>query len=128
MNTLRKEPEFIPRLIRLQMYQGLHGSGGQIGRYRDPEYAADKHDMNPAPGFGNMDLKLTGSFYEKIETMYSGSDAESFSKDPKNKKLTERFGDALFKLNSESLGTLRTELIKPGLVHAFADQTGAQIG
>jgi hypothetical protein len=45
-----------------QLLQGSNSAGESFRRYRNPDYAKMKNLMNPLPGLGNPDLKLTGQF------------------------------------------------------------------
>lgn len=95
-------------VIQLQQEQLKHGkraNGEMIGKYRSKAYAALKHAMNPLPGLGNMDWKLTGALHKDLfidvrEDIYIIDSADS-----KTGSLIERFGDP-FGLNDDSTTTL----------------------
>lgn len=127
-DILSENTDAIVALDKEQMFHGLHGQGGQIGRYKDPEYAADKYEQNPAAGFGQVDLRLTGSFYDKMYARMNGSTLEISSTDSKTDKLAKKYGNAIFKLNVPSKNVLRKDILQPNLVHRFAEKTGAQLG
>lgn len=126
--VLAENTDAIVALNREQMFYGQHGQGGQIGRYKDVRYAEEKYEQNPAAGFGQVDLRLTGSFYEKMYARLNGAALEISSTDSKTDKLATKYGNAIFKLTVPSKNTLRKDILQPGLVHRFAEKTGAQIG
>src|SRR4051812_2935254 len=47
-----------------QQYKGEDVNGGKIGKYRNKAYAFKKYMGNPMPGFGNVDLHLTGDLHK----------------------------------------------------------------
>lgn len=60
--------DFIDINTEGQLLQGTNASGGLIKpNYADKYYARKKAIMNPLPGFGTPDLKLTGEFYKRFE-------------------------------------------------------------
>lgn len=93
------------QLQQEQLKHGLRADGKMIGKYRSKVYAAKKHAMNPLPGLGNMDWKLTGALHKDLfidvrEDIYIMDSADS-----KTGSLIERFGDP-FGLSEESIETL----------------------
>lgn len=107
--------------IRLQN-QMLHGEAktGKIGKYRSLSYAARKVLINPLAGFGNVDLKLTGSFQDLIEIKVDGAGTNTTSADEKAEELRHKYGDEIYGLNKqnksdyslEDMGPVATRIIK----------------
>lgn len=126
--VLRENPDEIPRLIRMQMYSGIHGgTGGKIGRYKDPAYAVMKHELNPDAGLGNVDLRLTGEHYSGIEARLTGGNGiETHSRDKKGEWLADRYGDEIYRLTGESTGALRRDILSPGLVQKWRQKVGGR--
>jgi hypothetical protein len=63
------------RLNTAQMYQGLDSKGARISPgYRNPSYSRKKNLMNPTPGLGVPDLKLTGAFYRGLSIKVQDAD------------------------------------------------------
>ena len=112
--SVEETKEVITEIQRQQMFQGLNAEGKKIGRYRSNKYARVKNEMNPLPGLGIPDLKLTGAFYAKMETDVTPEVFKSFSTDEKNAELTAKYDP--FGLNKESkskyAGKLRPVFIK----------------
>jgi hypothetical protein len=58
--------------------------------------------MNPKPGFGTPDLRLTGEFYSEF-TLPQQTDFFQFgSNDPKTRFLVDRYGRNIFGLSDKS--------------------------
>ena len=113
-HSVEETKEVIAEVQKEQMFQGLNAKGKKIGRYRSNKYARAKNEMNPLPGLGIPDLKLTGAFYAKVETEVTQEAFRSFSTDEKNDELTSKYDP--FGLNKESkseyAGKLRPVFIK----------------
>lgn len=118
----------IVQLNRSQMYFGLNGNAEKIGYYKDRYYAQKKHSINPAPGYNVVDLRYTGDFYRKMELKLNGDGFILTSSDKKAEALAEKYGNIIFKLGPSARNEVILKILQPGLVHAFADKTGAQIG
>lgn len=86
------EDEYL-KLQKDQLLHGLNAKGEEIGFYRNEDYADKKHRQNPKAGFGNVDLKLTGSFYEGISTHISNEGFLIESSDAKAPALEKKYGD-----------------------------------
>ena len=113
-NSVVETKEIITEIQREQMFQGLNGQGKKIGRYRNNKYARAKNEMNPLPGLGIPDLKLTGAFYAGFKTDVTPETFSTSSIDKKNAALTEKYDP--FGLDKESkseyAGKLRPVFVK----------------
>lgn len=113
-HSVEETREVIAEIQKEQMFQGLNAQGKKIGRYRSNKYARAKNEMNPLPGLGIPDLKLTGAFYRGFETKVTPESFNTISTDEKNAELTEKYDP--FGLNKESkseyAGKLRPVFIK----------------
>jgi hypothetical protein len=78
---------------RDQMLHGLRADGKPIGKYRNPAYAAMKNAMNPLPGYGNMDWRLTGQLHADIFIDVREGSFVITSGNEKTTELVEAFGD-----------------------------------
>lgn len=88
-----------------QLLHGLRADGTKIGKYKNRAYALKKAAMNPLPGVGFMDWKLTGELHSDI---FIDVRPETFvidSVDSKTGGLIDRFGDP-FGLTLESRKTV----------------------
>lgn len=102
-----------------QMHRGLNSEGRPIGEYALPTYAEAKHRMNPLPGFGVPDLKVTGAFYEGVYTDVGGMKVEIDSVDSKADDLKARFGENIFGLSDNYKSEYIREFLKPEFVKAI---------
>lgn len=96
--SIDQTKEQYKELQRDQMLSG-EGKNGKIGKYQSKSYASKKEQINPKPGFGNVDLKLTGSFQNEIFVDVRTNSVVVDSADAKSGKLIEKYGDNIFGLN-----------------------------
>lgn len=89
--SVNETRETIAEIQKGQMYKGLNGEGKKIGRYRSNKYARAKSSMNPLPGLGIPDLKLTGAFYAGMITKVDPETFVTTSTDSKNEALTQKY-------------------------------------
>lgn len=59
--------------------------------YRSKSYALRKHAINPLPGLGTPDLKLTGEFYRQIDVEAGANVFDIISKDEKGPMLENKY-------------------------------------
>lgn len=87
--------ETIPQFEKIQkeqLYAGKTKTGTPIKpTYRNKKYAAGKFAMNPLPGFGTPDLKLTGAFYNGIDVEVGKDVFDIISEDEKGPKLERKY-------------------------------------
>ncbi|MDP4151194.1 MAG: hypothetical protein Q8943_17440 [Bacteroidota bacterium] len=106
-----------------QLHQGLNADGEQIGQYRNELYATMKHEMNPLPGFGVPDLRLTGAFYAGIRSVIQGDAVVTESTDEKNTALVEKYGH-LFGLSDKFRQEYVNGSLRPRFRQKVRDVTG----
>jgi hypothetical protein len=131
INESQQNQETISELNREQLTKGLNKEGEKLRKYYDKGYAEMKEGMNPIPGYGNPDLKLTGDFYDSFETIADREDITITATDEKTSMLIEKYnksGGDIFGLSSESIDVVREDILHPGLVANIADKTGCEIG
>jgi hypothetical protein len=97
--TMEEAAPLITDRQKDQMLGGINSEGKKIGRYRSPAYAAMKSRMNPIPGFGIPDLRLTGDFYKGIYTEVRGDKIITDSVDEKTQDLADKYGEEIFGLS-----------------------------
>lgn len=115
-------------LNRSQMMEGKRSSGGEIRpKYRSSTYAAQKEYMNPLPGYGNPDLKLTGSFHKLMKSELSGEDILVDSSDSKTGDLLAKYGADVFGLTEQNKDKFATEIVYPDLIQSLEDKTGLTV-
>lgn len=93
-----------------QLERGEDRDGDRLRQYRSEEYAFEKQRMNPLPGFGNPDLKLTGSFHDKFFLSVSKNTLLISSRDSKRDELVAKYGEQIFGLNRENLEEVDQEV------------------
>ena len=86
---------------RNQMLHGERSSGKKIGKYKNPDYAVKKYQMNPLAGLGFKDLKLEGDFHKEIIVDVRQNAVVFGSADEKTSDIIEREGDNIFGLTKE---------------------------
>lgn len=79
---------------RDQMNDGIGRDGQKIGKYQNPAYARRKASLNPKPGYGNVDLRLTGAFQREIIVTANGDKVLTGSLDPKSPQLEAKYPNA----------------------------------
>jgi hypothetical protein len=117
-----------PELVNLQedqMMQGLNAKGEKIGRYRSQAYARRKNQMNPLPGFGVPDLRLTGSFHRGLGAIVQENSTTLTSDDSKADALAKKYGD-IFGLSPQKLAEYRG-VLQPKVVLELAKITGLKV-
>jgi hypothetical protein len=102
-----------------QMYVGKDGTGRSISpMYKFIEYANQKSAMNPAPGFGVPDLKLTGAFYEGYTVHVEGDQVIKDSTVEYADKLFEKYGNAIGELDDD----FHQQYVEGDLAPVFMDK------
>lgn len=87
-----------------QMYQqNVDGDGAKITpEYRSDSYEEMKIRMNPNLGPGEVDLFLTGAFYNSRELVVTQEDYFIEAYDNKASDLLEKYGERILELTEES--------------------------
>jgi hypothetical protein len=99
----------VVELNREQLESGLNVTGGRFRQYRNRKYAGMKARMNPKPGYGNPDLKLTGDFWRAFRAEVKGG-LEVYSTDPKADDLESRY-EGIYGLTADNLNELRADFL-----------------
>lgn len=90
-----------------QLFEGRNARDEALGEYRNAQYAAFKNRLNPKPGLGNWDLRLTGALYDSMDADISNFPIVIDASDPK----ADRFRDASpFGLNDKGKIIFREEV------------------
>lgn len=95
----RREYDYVT-LLRGNLILGF-GGNERIGIYKSKRYAEMKYGLSKLAGFGNVDLKLTGAFYEGITIRVGEGKFIVFSNDKKSPILEDRYGKTIFVLSDE---------------------------
>ena len=75
-----------------QLNEGFDATGKHLKKYASKKYASMKNSMNPAPGLGNPDLKLTGAFQRGWVLSVASGQLNQGSMDEKGIRLEEKYG------------------------------------
>lgn len=101
---------------RDRLYKGENAQGQKIRpNYSRVKYARAKNQMNPLPGLGTPDLKVTGRFYAEFYLTANNGKFEIFSSDEKAKVLKAKYGD-IFGLTVEDERIVNFDEIYPRLL------------
>lgn len=115
--------EEIIRLEQQQMLSGKKADDSHIGQYKSGKYALMKWQQNPLAGMGNVDLHLTGAFFNDMFVDVRTLSFVMDSGDSKAGDLIDKYGDP-FGLSLESRVKIATETIMPLYRERFKEVTG----
>lgn len=120
-NSLIETAQTYTGIQKDQMIHGLNSKGTAIGKYRSKTYAQKKANMNPLAGEGNVDLKLTGSFYDAIFTDVRSEGIIVDSADQKSSALQQKYGTTIFGLDDDNKQEYINE-VKPVFIQMVTDE------
>jgi hypothetical protein len=111
-----------------QLYkEGEDSTGKKLRKYRSKKYARVKNQMNPAPGLGNPDLFVTGSFHESIFSAVKQGKIIFDADDSKVEKLVSMFGEEIFGLQQENNTRVWVEVLRAPLLPRINSITGSNL-
>ena len=118
-------------LNQAQMLKGLTKTGEGIGTYSTSplgqQYSEFKASLNPEAGAGNVDLKLTGSFYRGMKMQIKGENIDIASTDKKAGALTSKYGEDVFGLTLENWQIWLDEIFMPDFWIELQKATGLKV-
>ena len=96
--------ETFAKLNRRQLFAGTTPDGDRLTPdYKSKYYANKKNKMNPKPGLGTPDLRVTGDFQDQFEVTADTEEIDITSPVEYAARLTELYGDAqIYGLNDEN--------------------------
>lgn len=98
-DALEDTASVIAEKNREQLEEGFDSNRENLLPYRSKVYAGMKNQMNPKPGYGNPDLKLTGAFYRGIRAeVNDDGEVHTYSTDSKDGKLVMKYGTDIYGL------------------------------
>lgn len=110
---------------QLQLFtKGQDSLGNTNAPYRSSSYAKKKESINPQPGYGVPDLKLTGEFYRDFTLSVKSKTFEVDSVNEKSAGLKAKYGDQIFGLNKESKAEYSTGVLFDGVRKYITSKTG----
>ena len=89
LNIVNRRQALLIDLNQLQLFNGRNSRGEILGEYRSRGYADFKSRLNPAPGYGVWDLRLTGALYEGMFVEANSFPVTIDSTDPKASKFRD---------------------------------------
>lgn len=123
MDSLRETKSAYLELNVDQLKRGIRRDGNRIGRYKDPDgyYARKKARQNPLPGQGFVDLIHYGDFSEQLDVDVSARAFRHLSRDEKDEKLTQDYGDQIYGLTVENRKAYTRENMRPVMRNKIVD-------
>ena len=110
--------EIITALNTGQLHEGKTPEGRKLTpKYSWVRYARAKNELNPLPGFGTPDLKVTGDFYSEFYLTAKNQEFELHSSDFKTEFLEKNYGkDNIFGLTAKNNKIVNYEIVLPRLL------------
>lgn len=84
--VLNANKMFLIELNTSQLAEGKDRHGDSMGTtipYKSAEYATFKNQLNPIPGLGVPDLRLTGDYWDSIQAVVKNREFEMIATDSK---------------------------------------------
>lgn len=122
LRIVQEDSTYAIDLNTSQLLSGIDSKGKKLKTYRNKEYAAFKDNINPLPGFGTPDLKLTGSFQANMYLQFKASvgwPVSFYSTDSKTQKLVDQYGKSIFGLTQDNLKNFQQHVL-PKVKKLFA--------
>lgn len=127
VGALRATSEQMLDANRRQMMEGK-GRVKNIGRYRAADYARFKNSLSGTAGLGNVDLRLTGSFQDRMKMDVSGENIVIDSSDGKASDLVAKYGEQVFGLNNKNRSEFTDQTLAPAFRSMVEKITGLKFG
>lgn len=89
-NILNANKSYLIELNTSQLVEGKDSHGDSMGTtipYRSAKYATYKHQINPLPGLGVPDLRLTGDYWDSIRAIIKARQVQMIATDSKASQL-----------------------------------------
>lgn len=101
---IESDAELLANYNKDQLNRGLTSKGEEVAPgYASAIYEREKFSMNPLPGLGVPDLRLTGAFYSGFNVTAGYTGIFTFdSSDSKTPNLEAKYGKFIFGLTNEN--------------------------
>jgi hypothetical protein len=128
-DVMEQHPDEIVEYNREQMMDGIDSDGLMFKAYRDQEYADYKHVLNPRPGKGIADFRLTREFHSKMFLRITGRKFEMDSTDDKRDKLVQMAVSKtkIFGLTEENRHRVWREVLRDPVIERIANISTGKI-
>lgn len=96
--VLNANKMFLIELNTSQLAEGIDSHGDSMGNtipYKSAAYATYKNRLNPLPGLGTPDLRLTGDYWDSIQAVVKAREVQMIATDSKAGKLARYEGIGL---------------------------------
>src|ERR1700688_2324220 len=117
----------IAELVESQLEQGKLGNDTKIApTYANKYYSKKKYGMNPTPGYGVPDLKVTGEYYKGIGVAIRSADEYVIESDVPyalQPSITQ-YGDELLALSDENKQIYCNDTLGPAISDYILEKTG----
>lgn len=118
--VVEDNPKPLIELNKDQLYEkGEDADGKKVGKYVNDKYAAKKHRMNPAVGYGTPDGYLTGNMYQNMRVLTDSQQYEVDSTGFAYPYFSRRFPKA-FGLSPVSIQEYRNDVLRPEIIKKIA--------
>jgi hypothetical protein len=126
LEAIEDHKEEYVKLNLEQLYQGLNPQGEKITpEYAPTYYRKKKARMNPTPGEGTPDFKLSGDSYEETHAEVDQDEIEIKTETEYFKYNEERWGDAeIWGLDPDNHQEFVQEILQPLIVEKVSELTG----
>lgn len=117
LRVIAEVQDIIVKYNKDQLFEGLNAKGQKLSpKYSRVRYARAKNSMNPLPGMGTPDLKVTGKFYSGFYLTAKNGKFDFFSSDEKAEKLEAKYGEDIFGLTKPNEDKVNFDEIYPKLL------------
>jgi hypothetical protein len=109
-----------------QMDKGELSTGYKIApTYGSDYYAGIKNKLNPTPGYGTPDIRLTGDLYNEIDITANEDEYDIESNVPYAKSPSIlKYGDNLLRMSEDSKQEYCDETLGPAIQSYITEKTG----
>jgi hypothetical protein len=124
IGVVERNKQHFVTLNQSQLLKGEKKDGTKLKGYKLKWYAELKNKINPLPGLGTPDLKLTGSFYKGMFASVDGDNINEFSTDEKAEALQNKYGPGIFGLQDPNQEIFNETIILPDYLGVIEQKTG----
>ena len=120
-SVMEHEDELI-KLNQDQLLQGEKADETQVGTYKWNSYANQKYIQNPRAGFGNVDLRKTGAFFNWFYVTLKGRNQFTLSSsDDKTSGLVSKYDANIFGITPPNSRIAGEQYVQPTLIQKIKD-------
>lgn len=118
-------PKLLKEAKEIEFLQGRRPDKKYIGNYRNPDYAEDKNMLNPIPGYGHVDLIVSGRFVNNLYPYRTRKNRYLFAnRVDYGVELIEKYGKDILGLNQNTFFRIQRDYYKPHIIKFIKKQLG----